>query len=335
MALIYPFTHAVVDGVCAATLFSFGNSYEDFNWVITLFFLYSGLAFATQGIVGLWMDSLRTKEKLLVLFSLSILLLGSAFHYNFTAQVVFLGIGNSLFHVAAGSHTIQNSNGKIAPLGVFVAPGAIGLALGTTYFEYWQVFVLAVFVCLAVVYYGKEQVTNNFESPAVVGSAMSLDVRVVLSLVVLFCITGRSLVSTNTADVDALTVGCLLCAGKMVGGIIADCWGMEKTLLGGALVWLIVEVWNPALGNYAKLLCWNLSMPVTLYLMYKLLPNRPALAFGLAATFLFPGFLISELVGKGLLPGMSICLQTAVLIGVIFVMRIGGRGVENVEKEMV
>jgi hypothetical protein len=44
-----------------------------------------------------------------------------------------LGLANCFFHVSAGAETLNASGGRAAPLGVFVAPGAIGLALGTLY----------------------------------------------------------------------------------------------------------------------------------------------------------------------------------------------------------
>lgn len=41
-----------------------------------------------------------------------------------------IGLGNSLFHVAGGTVTLKGAR-DAGPLGVFVAPGAVGLALGT------------------------------------------------------------------------------------------------------------------------------------------------------------------------------------------------------------
>ena len=40
----------------------------------------------------------------------------------------------------------------------------------------------------------------------------------------------------------------------------------------------------------------NLTMPVTLYLLYKLMPETPGFAFGLAATALLPGTFLGQIV---------------------------------------
>ncbi|MBQ8995487.1 MAG: hypothetical protein IJ091_06695, partial [Oscillospiraceae bacterium] len=40
----------------------------------------------------------------------------------------------------------------------------------------------------------------------------------------------------------------------------------------------------------------NLPMPVTLWMLYQCLPDAPGLSFGLAASALFPGTLIGQLI---------------------------------------
>ena len=46
------------------------------------------------------------------------------------AAALIIGLGNCLFHVAAGTVTLKESR-SAGPLGIFVAPGALGLAAGT------------------------------------------------------------------------------------------------------------------------------------------------------------------------------------------------------------
>ena len=81
-------------------------------------------------------------------------------------------------------------------------------------------------------------------------------------------------------------------AGKTVGGYIGDRLGICLTgvlaLLFGTLMFF--GEWNITflLGQFLM----NLLMALTLWLLVKVLPGFPGLAFGLAATVLYPGSLI-------------------------------------------
>lgn len=63
----------------------------------------------------------------------------------------------------------------------------------------------------------------------------------------------------------------------------------------------------------------NLLMPLTLYILAQTLPNYPGLAFGIAASFLFPGSLVRltwdpQLVLLILSSGSIFCFGTAWLL---------------------
>ncbi|MBQ2062547.1 MAG: hypothetical protein II458_07710, partial [Oscillospiraceae bacterium] len=119
--------HLLVDGLCAATVFGPVRDAADFT---TLVLLYNTLAFSTQCLVGLAADRVR-RHGASAAAAMALVVLGFALPLPAWLRICLVGCGNSLFHVAGGVMTLERSGGKAAPLGVFVAPGAVGLTLGT------------------------------------------------------------------------------------------------------------------------------------------------------------------------------------------------------------
>ena len=121
--------HMGVDFLCAFALFG-----RFIGRCTDLFFLYNFCAFALQMPLGMLLDELtaRSARKCFpsLLFTFAGVLLTSA---GALLSPLVLGIGNALFHVGGGVLTIREDDHSGLDgqgLGVFVAPGAIGLALG-------------------------------------------------------------------------------------------------------------------------------------------------------------------------------------------------------------
>ena len=101
---------------------------------------------------------------------------------------------------------------------------------------------------------------------------------------------------------EGLLAGALIVAavfmGKAFGGFVADKFGLTITMtvssVTAALILVMFNEWMvPSLvGQYAV----NMSMPITLFLLYRLFPKSPGFAFGLAASALWPGVLIGQLI---------------------------------------
>ena len=68
--------------------------------------------------------------RLLIVLGLAVCALGGLLPLPGYLLALVIGLGNSLFHVAGGTVTLKGAK-DAGPLGVFVAPGAVGLALGT------------------------------------------------------------------------------------------------------------------------------------------------------------------------------------------------------------
>lgn len=119
--------HLLTDAVCASALFGVvKGSAVELSWALII---YNTAAFTTQCLVGLGTDRLRRHERLAAL-GLAVCAAAALLPLPGYLLALVIGLGNSLFHVAGGTVTLKGAR-DAGPLGVFVAPGAVGLALGT------------------------------------------------------------------------------------------------------------------------------------------------------------------------------------------------------------
>lgn len=132
MTALYSILHLLVDGLCAIAMFGRFISCEDGYFYILL---YNFCAFALQMPFGVMLDAMNGRSggrKLDFAFltaaaGVLCTIAGAVTH------PVLLGIGNALFHVGGGVGTIREDHARHwrgRGLGVFVAPGALGLYLG-------------------------------------------------------------------------------------------------------------------------------------------------------------------------------------------------------------
>lgn len=132
---IYSILHLLVDGVCALAMFGIFIPEEDGYFLILV---YNFCAFALQMPLGILLDALsgRAERKgwrmdpafLTAAAGVLLTVIGASVH------PALLGTGNALFHVGGGVGCIGEDDArswKGVGLGVFVAPGAVGLSLGT------------------------------------------------------------------------------------------------------------------------------------------------------------------------------------------------------------
>ena len=102
----------------------------------------------------------------------------------------------------------------------------------------------------------------------------------------------------KTTAVMGLVTAVLVFAGKSLGGFVCDRLGPTRTALisvpAAAVLTAFCAAWAvPALAGQLLL---NLTMPVTLWLIYRAMPESPGFAFGLAAAALWPGTLAGQLI---------------------------------------
>ena len=283
--------HLLVDGLCAATVFGALAAEEHLPLMILV---YNTLAFSTQCLVGLAADWLKS-DRIAAAVGMLCIVLGYALPAPGWARVGLIGLGNSVFHVAGGRMTLLQSRGRAWPLGVFVAPGAVGLALGTIWPKLGAVFAVLLTVCAVLNLTIPEPETDAVPRR---GSG-SLLVPVLLTLAVAVRAVGGSAVSFpwKTGAGGALLLTAFVFTGKLLGGFLSDRIGAIKTawisILPAAV--LIAFCASSAAPSLLGQLALNLTMPVTLWLLWRAMPDAPGLAFGLTASALWPGMITGQL----------------------------------------
>ena len=282
--------HFLVDALCITTLFSAGAEGDS---LLLAILLYNTLAFSTQCVVGLILDRFGPC-KAWELGAFALVILGFALPLPFLAQITLVGLGNSLFHVAAGIVTMERSGGKAWQLGVFVAPGAFGVTLGTLYPRFGWVLAAAMLVCGVVIGARREEevafpaaktapATDRFPLAPVLLLTCAVAVRALGGVAVSF--------PWKQTAFHAFLMTFFVFAGKTAGGFVCDKLGERRS------AWISVPLAAVCIAFFSASmplsllgqLLLNLTMPVTLWLLYRLMPQAPGLAFGLAASALWPG----------------------------------------------
>lgn len=297
-AAIYGITHGLVDAACAALLFGYmaGNRLES-GWLGFLVILYNVLAFALQPLLGLAADRLRMPAA--VAAAGCVLTAAGVFAGPFPlAAVCLVGVGNALFHVGGGVVSLNLVPGRAAMPGVYVAPGALGLMVGTLVgksglFSAWIFAVLLAVAALSILLFKGPGIDYDIRGG---GDYRYLDIILLLLLV---SVAVRGLVGlalnfpwkSNIYLLVGLTSAVVL--GKALGGILADKLGWSRvTVTGLVLSALLISLGfeNPWLSIPGVFL-FNLTMPVTLVAVANMLPGRAGFAFGLTALALIAGSL--------------------------------------------
>lgn len=289
--------HFATDGLCAYLVFS--KLYPDNPKLSLLIFLgYNILAFVTQSPIGIIVDKYN-KPKLMIAVSVIAIILGYIFSNVCLLAVFFLGMGNSLFHVAGGKYVTDKSGNNISHLGIFVSTGAVGLVLGQRYFSFTPlIYILfgVLTVCAALMI-----ITDDIENKSYPEEYKSNYSNVMLALLaVIGVVFVRSFVGKvvsadfNLTEYMFLIIAIATALGKAVGGICSKLIGIKATTvvsMGVATACLTLGCGNP-ITFILGIFTFNFSMPITLYYANILLKGKEGFAFGTLAAFLAPAYFI-------------------------------------------
>lgn len=306
MTAIYSVLHMFVDGVCAFAMFgTFLKQEQGYFYVL----VYNFCAFALQMPFGAVLDLWYAKSGKHISLSVAcvgvvLTLVGAVTH------PVILGIGNALFHIGGGIGTIHEDERKGwrgRGLGVFVAPGALGLYLGMQLAKngaeaQWLygagAFMAIVCVGTACVLRRRGalgKAADNLkggrvqtEATGIIPLAFCLFLAVILRSYIGMAVTFSWKTTTFAAVLSTLAI----VFGKAAGGFFAARFGALKTAaicLPTAAVLYLFSGCMPA--GAAALFLFNMTMPITLYLLICKLPQYPGFSFGLLTFGLFLGFL--------------------------------------------
>lgn len=233
------------------------------------------------------------------------------------AVVALAGMGNALFHLGAGALVLSDCDERVAPAGVFVAPGALGLGAGLLLgrrFLAVPIWPLLVVLLASLVVVARVTPAAHGRKPEAGARQLPSSTAVAVGLLLCLSVAVRSLVGSVSCDgcdktlFLAIALPCAGFAGKLAGGFLADRFGWIElslvALLGSAplLAFHAGDLWLALPG----LVAFQMTMPVTLVAMFLLLPGRPALAFGLPCLALFAGALPAYLPGGWRPHGMAV-----------------------------
>jgi hypothetical protein len=276
---------------------------------VALTVTYDLIAFAGQPIAGLFIDRAKA-ARLAMAMGIALVLTGVfCTRSGVVAAVAAVGIGNAVFHVAAGSRILSRYPDTATATGIFVGPGALGLSIGfwfgsRGFFPFRSLETCLIVACAACAF-----VPGLRPIPALTGRAYcQIRPRPGVVLLLLAAIAVRGFAGrTGFAGLqsDALVtigLGAAACLGKMAGGILADRFGWGRIAI-VAIVSAgigIVFIRSHPVVAFVTMPLFQMTMPVTLVATSAALPGRPAFAFGLTCLALVLGTLPAYFISQGL-----------------------------------
>ena len=321
--------------------------------VISAALLYNFLAFALQAPIGYFFDKFPAKRSTTIgiLFVLGGFLFG--LWRLRTAGLVLCGFGNAFYHVGGSIGIARTDKKGLRGSGVFVSAGALGVSFGTwlaagyalpkgflSKETVWILLLLIILLFLQrMVDSPIKEATNTFSS----GTNAAL---LLLSLFAVFIRSFGGLFfpasykelftcSEHTALTMFLMVmasGIVAFLGKFLGGFLSVLntrllhkllpdagidlrtgnYIFGTTTLGLSTTLLTFAGHIPFLC-FLGILCFHAAMPVTLFELYCIFPDRPGFSMGLSTVMLFLGYLPHEFFSLSALPA-SVILFTLTLL---------------------
>ncbi len=280
-----------------------------------VFIIYNLVAFAGQLPIGILSDFLQKNR---FVAAVGCALSGIAFPLSFVFPwlACFIGaLGNGAFHIGAGADILKMSMPKAGLSGTFVSSGALGVWLAYkasgTFFLFFCPFVM--FLATTYLLLSKNLGSDRKFAKIYFTNPKSLVITAVLcfSLTIIIRSFLGMVMSFSWKAVPYLSLLSVLAVfgGKALGGILGDKLGYTKTAvlsLGMSFIAFLFAFDLPIAGIFA-ILCFNMTMPLTLTAIAGLCRQKYGFAFGLTTFALALGF-IPVVFGAGNFFGMPMLL---------------------------
>lgn len=322
--------HFAVDMSCFYVLYrGVEHLYSALSWthwqetLAIAIIIYNVLAFGLQIVLGALSDRFPKLEKILGLEGLDCMLVPLAIIWISQGPVaswvslVIAGILNAAFHVGGGVDVIRKSAGNIAPSGIFVSSGALGVITGTIYGASGHGALLPVFIVLIalimvfittdnwaqdmILYYDREKKGDKIQSP--IREYIRFDMLRTGTAIAVICLFFAIFIRSFAGFIWPLgfeKTGMLIlvpsvasCLGKALGGIIADKLGAMETAILSLM--LSIMFFFFANGSWVmmglSIMLFNMAMPITLCGLVSAMPDNVGFAFGLSTLALLLGYL--------------------------------------------
>lgn len=294
----YSIAHMAVDAACAFLML--GVLRINGSNAILAMLIYNGLAFVFQAPLGLLVDKVLN-PKYSAIVGLVLVASGYIFYSNIFHAITIIGIGNALFHVGGGSLVLSLETHKATFSSIFVGPGAIGLAIGS-YLAHspYHIPLLALPIILlllsGLIYFVNAPFFSRIKEQPVIGKT---SFAILLILLIMIPIAVRSAIGMtfefpwkeNQYLYITLLIALLL--GKVLGGILADKFGLMIVGVGGLLLSTPLLAFYPTIPTLGIIggFLFNITMPVTLIALLNVLPHKKGFTFGLTTVAIFIGSL--------------------------------------------
>ena len=282
--LLWGLLHGLNDFTAGFMLahFTFINaSSRSFFFII----IYSIIGFGGQLPVGFWADHKRNLKPFAAasvgLLPLAII----AYFFSPEAGIIVSGLASAFVHVTGGAVCLQVYENKTGPLGLFTAPGVLGLAIGGI-LGHSSALLLLPFGALSLLIGLLIMKTKLpvYPSNQIKGAELDSHDRIMLGILLIMCFRSFIFDVINQVahdfELGILIIGISAFAGKIIGGFLADRIGWKKfvyiTLPIALLLFQFGKENIYALGFGVA--CLQSSVPITLLLMGRSLPLYPATA---------------------------------------------------------
>ena len=287
--------HMGIDFICAFSL------YHSFAKLPQVFLLYNFCAFALQMPIGMIVDRFSEKyheryiPALICTVSGIVLTCLGAF-----LSPLITGLGNAMFHTGAGIVTINedDENGfKGKGLGAFVAPGALGLILGSLFND--TIYYLSILIIVEVIFAGiilwlyLNVKSDRHDITLCMPKGIYTKIGICFVVVVLRSLCGMAIAYPwKVGNLLTIVSVIALAAGKCAGGFLSASFGYKKTVIFSlGLAALAFVLGERKIFGLLALFLFNMTMPLTLYLLAKEMKSTPGMAFGILTFGLFIGYL--------------------------------------------
>lgn len=316
---IYSLAHFWMDLSCAFLLFRTVS--ESPQWMLCLL-LYNFCAFALQMPLGLLAD--RWNRNGLIAAIGCILTALSCLSPPPLLKAIVAGTGNALFHLGGGLDVLNASETRAAALGVFISPGALGLYIGTCWGKSsasWLGLVPVGLLIMAAAILWQCSKTNILRRSGNVPLDLGVPKSIVLLLFLVVVL--RSYMGMNQAfpwkSEWAFVLTLALVLGKTAGGFLMDRLGPKQaSVISLGLAAILYLFSNNPLAGVLAVFFFNMTMPITLWAVARVMPGAKGFSFGLLTFGLFLGYLPSFLGWTSLLTGPAAYACTALVSLLLF-----------------
>ena len=295
---LYFYIHFITEIACFYFLSKITNN-SMIVWLIP--FIYDGMAFVPQGIIGYFNDlNPRLKTGLvgtaLLVISYLIYIL---FKINVIIPLVILCLGNCFLHISGAESTLRASNGKLSHSAIFVGGGSFGVITGrllamtsiSPIIIVLLVLTMIPFILLADTYvdYSKKETNFNYANPKI---SKYLIVILAVFVVIVRGYVGYGIpTSWNKTIVQNVILFFIMGFGKCAGGILSDAFGIRKVGILSTLLAIPFLCFgdNHMIVSLIGVMFFSMTMSITLALLVSIYKEKPGLAFGFTTIGLFLG----------------------------------------------